>query len=137
MVVRYSATVLMFFGSDLDPDAITASIGCGPSESYRAGDTYRNGAGLVRLASRGIWKLNAPPCVDGELGAQITSLLEPLSQIAEDWRRLSSLYGGRVSTRIIPYTYDTPIRLGATVIQLLGNRGLDLSFRYVGTDVGY
>jgi hypothetical protein len=107
-VDEFGACVAVY-GEDLDPEAVSALLGCSPTSSHRRGDRrslrsvpYKRGGWFLELRGR------APDCPD-ELVAKLLSQLPAEEPV---WLRLGE-------------RYEVQLRLG---IHMRGwNRGFDLS----------
>lgn len=102
-------------GEDLDPDAITARLGCEPSASHRRGDrrpSRRKDAPPNPPATQGAWFLSARGAPPETVETLTAALLDRLPADERVWAELAA-------------RYDVQLRYG---IHIGGfNQGFDLS----------
>lgn len=85
-----SAASLRFFGDDLDPDEVTQLLGHAPSNSERVGEMIvRAATKHKRIAQTGGWRLSAERRKPGDLDAQISGLLDLLTDDIAIWSNLT------------------------------------------------
>ena len=79
-VLSGSAASLRFFGDDLDPDELTKLIGCPPTKSEQKGEEIVGKVtGQKRIARNGGWRLSAERREPGGFDAQISEILDQLT----------------------------------------------------------
>jgi hypothetical protein len=116
---------LLIYGDDLDPDAVSALLGCSPSHSHRKGDNHRQ---TPHQFSTGAWMLT----VEGKAPRGPSALIEVLlGRFPSDpmfWRSLMERY--RVSVRVGIHTggWNRKFDLSAGTIAALGRTGVALEF---------
>ncbi len=72
--VQRSVASIRFAGDALNPEALSADLGCSPTLSYAKGDVRPKKRGAVVWQS-GMWLLEAKLCEPENLDAQVEGLL--------------------------------------------------------------
>jgi hypothetical protein len=119
---------LRFFGDELDPDEITARLGCPPSVGRKKGDTWLTKSGKEMVARTGSWLLNAADCQSGDLDGQIAQLLEGLSNDLTVWSDLTTRFKADVFCGAFMQESNEGLSLSAKSMLDLGARRLSLEF---------
>ena len=92
-VLSGSAASLRFFGDDLDPDELTHLLGCQPTKSEKKGEElFGKVTGRKRIAPSGGWWLRAERREHGDLDAQISEILDQLTDDMSIWQDLTSRF---------------------------------------------
>jgi hypothetical protein len=88
-----SAATLRIVGDNLDPDEITALLGCAPTRSERKGDVLTSKTtGRSRTLKLGAWCLEASDREPEDLDGQIAELLDKLSPSMDVWQSIAERY---------------------------------------------
>lgn len=106
-VVDKTDVCLAVYGDDLDPDQVTAMLGCEPTSFHRKGDKMKRGINVWR---RGAWLLSLEGTVQPE--ALTCKLLDRLPKDVPMWARLAK-------------KYDVQLRFGLFLERW--NRGLEFT----------
>lgn len=122
-----STATLRFFGDDLDPDAITARLGCYPTHCARKGDvTTGRVTGLERSAKTGSWLLSASQQKPENLDLQISEILAQLTDDLEVWREMTEKYQSNLFCGLFMSTGNDAMSISPTTLLALGARGLEV-----------
>jgi Domain of unknown function (DUF4279) len=124
-VVDETRVSLAIYGDDLDPDAVSAVLGCVPSHSHRKGDHRRQ---TSRPFSTGAWILTVEGKAPSGPSMLIEELLGRFSSDPTFWRPLSEQY--RMSVRVGIHTggWNRGFDLTAGVVAALARTGVELGF---------
>jgi uncharacterized protein DUF4279 len=88
-----SVATLRICGEDLDPDEITALLGCTPSSSERKGDVFTSKtSGRSRTAKLGAWRLDTSDREPEDLDGQIDEIVSKLTPSIEVWQSIAARY---------------------------------------------
>jgi hypothetical protein len=109
---------LALYGDELDPDEITAALGCQPTSAHRRGETrIGKKTGLVTVYKQGAWLLSAegraPRTAD-----EITS--EVLARVSGDeavWSDLAGRYDVQLRYGVFLEAWNRGFSLGRAVVQ--------------------
>mmetsp|Transcript_29352 Transcript_29352/g.57150 ORF Transcript_29352/g.57150 Transcript_29352/m.57150 type:complete len:139 (-) Transcript_29352:512-928(-) len=128
-VLSGSAASLRFFGDDLDPDELTRLLGCQPTKSERKGEE-RVGkvTGRKRIARSGGWRLKAERREPGDFDAQISEILDQLTDDMSIWQDLTSRFRADVFCGLFMKEGNEGISLSNETLQRLAERGLTIDF---------
>ena len=81
------SVTLRFFGDDLDPQLLSNSLKCHPTDSHRKGDLLASKR-YRRIATTGMWLFKISKDEEGYLEEKISRLLDSVSEDLEVWREL-------------------------------------------------
>lgn len=124
---QWSTAVLRVFGDDLDPDEISALLGCRPSSSARKGDRQVIGtAGRVRILKTGRWSLQAADSRPEDVEAQIFAILDRLTADMAVWRSLGERYQVDMFCGLFMDSGNDNLLLSSKALLALGQRGIEL-----------
>ncbi|WP_458071759.1 DUF4279 domain-containing protein [Rhodanobacter sp. BL-MT-08] len=125
-VLDHSAATLRFFGDDLVPENVSASLGATPTESWHKGqEVVSASTGNVRIAKTGSWRLKAARREPEDLEAQVFELLGQLTNDLAVWDSLSS-YKPNLFCGIFMSSGNDGLPLSAKAMLALGQRGIAL-----------
>ena len=130
-VDRTSATVALY-GDELDPDELTATLGCLPSHAHRRGDRkphnppWETGAWLVTMEGE--------PDQDPE--SLLVSLLERLPQEADTWRGLSRRFRISVGIGLFLSDWNRGFELSSDFLRRVLLTGASLDFDIYANGLG-
>lgn len=115
-------------GDDLDPDEISALMGCAPSRAERKGQVlFVGGPGKPsRMAHRGLWRLQAAERQPGDLEAQIWELLAMLPQDLTLWHGLAARFQVAMFCGVFMKSWNDGVRLPAVVLGAMAERRIVL-----------
>jgi hypothetical protein len=114
---------LRLFGDDLDPAAISASLGAQPTDSWRKGDVIsRQG----RLARSGKWQLTAADAASDDIGTEVAEILGRLSGDPAVWSSLAR-YGPDLFCGVFTSGSNDTLPLSTATLQALVQRGITLT----------
>ena len=124
---RTSASVSIS-GDDLDPDDISALMGCAASRAERRGQVlFVRGEGQPpRVAHRGLWRLQADESRPGDLEAQIWQLLDALPQDPGLWRDLAARFRVSLFCGVFMDFWNVGVILSPGAMLALAERGIRL-----------
>ena len=122
-----STATLRFFGDELDPETITARLGCPPTRSARKGDvTIGRVTGREKVAKTGSWLLSALERKPENLDVQVKEILAQLTNDLGVWRELTDKYQSNLFCGMFMSTGNDGMSLPSTTLLALGNRGLEV-----------
>jgi hypothetical protein len=128
-VDRFRIT-LRIFGEQLDPDHISALLGCAPTTAERTGVPISSGRG-TRIPTKGRWSLTveSKDCYeDLDVEDGIKALLERLPSDNELWASLTSMYTVDVFCGIFVASSNRGFGVSSEASRLLSDRHLDIGF---------
>ena len=113
---------LCVHGEELDPDRISALLGCEPTSAARRGNPFpRKGRWILRVESKKCGESD-----DVEDGIRI--LLARLPSDGDVWVSLTGTYSVRVSCGLFLAASNRGFAISADVSKLLSDRNLEISF---------
>ncbi|MEL7151200.1 MAG: DUF4279 domain-containing protein [Pseudomonadota bacterium] len=128
-VLSGSAASLRFFGDDLDPDELTRLLGCQPTKSERKGEEIVGKVtGNNRTARSGGWRLRAERREPGDFDAQISEILDQLTNDRSIWQNLTSRFQADVFCGLFMEEGNEGISLSNETLRRLAERGLTIDF---------
>ncbi|MEM6481911.1 MAG: DUF4279 domain-containing protein [Pseudomonadota bacterium] len=128
-VLSGSAASLRFFGDDLDPDELTRLLGCRPTKSERKEEQIVGQVtGNKRTARSGRWRLRAERREPGDFDAQISEILDQLTNDINIWQDLTSRFRADVFCGLFMEEGKEGISLSNETLQKLAERGLTIDF---------
>lgn len=131
-VLHKSAASLGFFGDELDPDEITARLGCEPQVGVRKGGIWLTARGAEKVAGTGSWRLRVDRREPGDLDGQINELLDGLSDDFPMWRALAQRFRGRIFCGLFLAGGNEGLTLQSRTLERLAERGLLLDLDIYG-----
>jgi len=132
-VISGTTIALRFFGDDLDPDALTASLGKAPTKFAVKGQVITSDkTGSVRVAKTGSWIFSVGDRAPGDLDAQIRELFGALSVDLSVWRELATKYKPDLFVGLFMKESNEGDGIGSECIGLLSSRGVSLSLDVYG-----
>jgi hypothetical protein len=116
---------LQVTGDDLVPNDVSSRLRCQPTHSHAKGEVVARQARIPpRTASFGMWSLVAEETGPADVDAQVTWLINQVSDDLTDWRWL----GERFRTRLFCGWFMTHLNEGLTLssptLAKLGQRGV-------------
>ena len=116
---------LAVYGPDLDPEDVTARLGCQPTRAHRRGDTKRQGA--IPFPS-GAWFLETRDVVPSEPEHLVRRLLLRLPMDASVWESLSNEYQVPLRFGIHFSGWNNGFVLPSDLVITLATRRVTMSF---------
>lgn len=127
-----SAASLRFFGDDLDPEEVTSLLGAPPTVGARKGGVWHTSRGVEKVARTGSWRLQGPRREPGDLDAQVTALLAPLTVDLGVWKALAERFKGDIFCGLFLEETNEGLSLTPETLAAIGNRGLTLDLDIYG-----
>ncbi|MFQ6548343.1 DUF4279 domain-containing protein [Aestuariibius sp. 2305UL40-4] len=128
-VLSESRASLRFFGDDLDPDQLTGLLGCPPTKSERKGEEIvAKVTGQRRIARSGGWRLQAERREPGDFDAQISEILDQLTEDMDVWRDITARYRADIFCGLFMKEGNEGISLSNETLERLAVRGLKIDF---------
>jgi hypothetical protein len=121
---------LRIYGEELDPDQISALLGCAPTVAERKGLPVSIGEGS-RIANRGRWSLtiDSKDCDErDDVEDGVKMLLARMPSDADLWASLTSTFRVDVFCGIFMASSNRGFGISAEVSKLLTDRHLNISF---------
>jgi hypothetical protein len=124
---------------ELDPDAVTAALGCPPTGSARKGEVRRrNGKvmtdsdGMPLIASVSGWQYSVDRREPGDLDGQIREIFGALTDDLSAWRPLAATYKPDLFVGMFLQDENEGIEISAESLRILADRGVSLSLDIYG-----
>lgn len=134
-ILHESAASIGFYGDDLDPAQITASLGAEPTVGVRKGGLWRTSKGAEKVARTGSWRLAAERRKPADLDGQINDLLNGLSDDLPAWQSFAAQYRGRIFCGLFLASGNEGLTLRPETLVRVGERGLDIDLEIYGQDL--
>ncbi|MEQ1820629.1 MAG: DUF4279 domain-containing protein [Terricaulis sp.] len=132
-VIAETSISLRFFGDDLVPDAVTATLGKPPTGAETKGEVITNAkTGRSRVARRGGWRYRVERRAPGDLDGQIEELFGALSNDLSAWRPLADKYQPDLFVGLFLKESNEGIEISAKCLDILASRGVSLSLDVYG-----
>jgi hypothetical protein len=129
-----STTVALRVGGDeLEPDEITALLGCAPTRSHRKGDvTVGKSTGKKHLKKSGMWSLAANKTNKDDLDKKILALLDQVTDDLHIWRNINNRFSVDIFSGLFMDQSNEGLAISASTLAMLGERGMKLQFDIYG-----
>ncbi|MDQ1835561.1 DUF4279 domain-containing protein [Massilia scottii] len=121
-----SAACLRLFGDDLDPEGISARLGCRPSVAEIRGEVIRYPSGRERTAGCGQWRLETDRRQPEDLVGQIEWLLGQVTEDLDVWKRLGETCEIDIFCGLFMASGNDGVSLPPSIMLMLGQRGIAL-----------
>lgn len=118
---------LRIFGENLEPDEVSALLGCRPTESHHRGDPLP-GDPDHPAAETGSWLLAGEPDSDAEVESQVESLLGRLTADPDEWSSLTTRFSASLLCTLSPEQVDEGFEISPRLARSLAKRGLVIGF---------
>jgi Domain of unknown function (DUF4279) len=121
---------LRISGEELDPDRISALLGCAPTMAERRGMPITSGRS-TRIPKKGRWSLtiDSKDCDDGDdVEVGIRTLLTRLPSDSGLWASLTSIYAVDVFCGLFLASSNRGFEISTEVLKLLSDRHLKIGF---------
>jgi hypothetical protein len=119
------------YGDDLNPDAVSALLGCVPTSACRKGDIHR-GKKYDRVEKQGRWLLALDHVRGVRLDDLINQVLDRLTNDLAVWRTLTDRYKVDLFCGVQLELWNRGLGLSPGTLLRIGERGLEL-----GIDIYY
>ncbi|GKX32472.1 MAG: hypothetical protein MnENMB40S_00900 [Rhizobiaceae bacterium MnEN-MB40S] len=127
-----TAASLKVVGDEVIPDQITRLLGKRPDIARLAGETFQTPSGADVISRKGHWSISVDRRTSGDLDLQIAELLSGTTQDLEVWTGLANECEVRVFCGLFLEEWNEGIRLSATSMKQLGERGIGLELDIYG-----
>jgi len=128
-VLSGSTASLRFFCDDLDPDELTKLLGCPPTKSESKGEEIVGKVtGQKRIARSSGWRLSAARRDPGDIDAQITEILDQLTDDKEVWQDLTARFRADIFCGLFMAEGNEGVSLTHETLEKLAARGLMIDF---------
>jgi hypothetical protein len=124
-IARVSVS-LRVFGDGLEPDEVSALLGCQPSRSYRKGDNRPQGDHAIELT--GAWILDSVLSEKAEIEEHVESLLSKISNDSDEWANLTARFSASILCSLFLDQYNEGFELSPRLAQSMAERGLVIAF---------
>jgi hypothetical protein len=122
-----SAATLRIVGENLDPDEITALLGCAPTRGERKGDVLTSKTtGRSRTVKVGAWCLDASDREPEDLDGQISELLGKLTPSTDVWQSIADRYRVDLFCGFFMHATNEGVEISPASLAALGQRGIVL-----------
>jgi hypothetical protein len=126
-----SAATLRIVGENLDPDEISALLGCAPTRSERKGEVLASKTtGRSRTLKLGAWCLEASDREPENLDAQIGEILDKLTPSMDVWQPIAERYRVDLFCGFFMRETNEGVEISPASLAALGQRkivlGLDI-----------
>jgi hypothetical protein len=122
-----SMASLRIGGDALDPDEITAILGCTPSLQAKKGEPLRKGPARAKT---GTWQLDASRRSPGDIDAQVREILGRLN--FDQWDRVVDRYDVDIFCGLFMSGSDQGFSISDDVSAMLGERKIRLDICLYG-----
>lgn len=124
-IARVSVS-LRVFGDALEPDEVSALLGCPPTRFHRKGDkSSKNGSTPERT---GAWILDSLLSEKTEIEEHVEALLAPISNDTDEWANLTSRFSASILCSVFLDQYNEGFELSPRLALSLADRGLVIAF---------
>ena len=116
---------LRVFGDELDPDTISAMLGCAPTSAEKKGMSIPTKGGSARIARRGRWLLSitSEECGEWDVDEVVIALLVLPSDVTI-WRHLTTTYKVDLFCGLFMKAGNRGFGLSAATCKVLADRNL-------------
>ncbi len=114
-------------GEDVDPDEVTALLGCPPTTAWRKGDPW-SARHPERQRAHGAWILETTLDRDVEVEVHIAHLLDQVSIDPAVWCQINARFFSRIFCGIFMERWNEGFGLTPPVLARISTCGLHLDF---------
>jgi len=130
-----TAASLILMGDDLDPSMVTEALGGRPTRSWRKGEDIRvHPDRPQKLARHGQWRREATQAEPEDVDAQVRELLSGLATDPRVWQQLSARFRVLLFCGWFMSNENEGVKIAASTLQLLGERGICLDLDIYAPD---
>lgn len=134
-IPHHSRCTLRMLGDDLDPDAVTAALGCAPARGWRKGEQrVFPKSGRVAIQRTGGWMLQAEDREPEDLPAQIREVLDRLNDDPAVWADLRTRCRIDMFCGVFMASGNDGLVFEPDVLHALAVRGIKLSLDIYDAD---
>lgn len=123
--VERSKASLRIGGDDLDPDEITALLGCSPSFARTKGKPIKAGSDFP--SPSGGWNLHATQASPEDLDSQIAELLGMLTEDIQVWAEIGRRFNLDLFCGLFMSQDNQGLTISVASLDALSRRGIQLS----------
>ncbi|AIF46373.1 DUF4279 domain-containing protein [Dyella japonica] len=126
-VFERSQATIRVFGDSLNPEEVTAILGCEPTTSQRMGEEIiGQKTGTVRVARTGLWRLRATQRDPEDLPGQIDELLGRLTDDMRAWSTVRETCQIDLFVGLFMSSGNNGLSISPEHLLALGERGIEL-----------
>ncbi len=125
-IVRVRAS-LRVFGDRLEPEEVSALLGCEPTCFHRKGDKVTT-ANLSLIEPTGAWILESPLDDRSEIEDHVEALLAAVTNDSDEWASLTSRFSASILCRVAFERRDGGFEVSPRLAHSLAERGLVIAF---------
>ena len=118
---------LRVFGDRLEPEEVSALLGCEATSSHRKGDKV-SAANLSLIEPTGAWILESPIDERSDIEDHVEALLAAVTSDGDEWASLTSRFSASILCRIAFDGRDGAFELSPRLAHSLAERGLVIAF---------
>ena len=118
---------LRVFGEGLEPEEVSALLGCEPTRFHRKGDKVSS-ANISSIEPTGAWILDSPLSGKSEIEDQVEALLASVSNDGDEWASLTSRFSASILCCVSFESENGSFELSPRLAQSLSERGLVIAF---------
>ena len=124
--VRVQAS-LRIFGDRLEPEEVSALLGCEPTCFHRRGDKVST-ANLSLIEPTGAWILESPLDDRSEIEEHVEALLTAVTNDCDEWASLTSRFSASILCRVAFERREGGLEVSPRLACSLAERGLVIAF---------
>ena len=124
-IARVSVS-LRVFGDGLEPDEVSALLGCQPSRFHRKGDGRPQGDPSIEPT--GAWILESLLPETAEIEDHVESLLSQISNDGDEWANLTTRFSASILCTLLIDQYGGVFELSPRLAEWMAERGLVIAF---------
>lgn len=113
-------------GDELQPEAISLSLGVAPTAAWRKGENLAPAHRPVQLSRSGYWKLEATPTEPENLDVQVHELLSAMTLDLNVWRHITRTYRVDLFCGWFMRAGNEGVEISPETLKALGERGISL-----------
>jgi len=127
---------LRVFGDELDPDSISAMLGCAPTRAEKKGVPIPTKGASTHVAKRGFWSLSitSEECGEWAVDEVVIALLKKLPSDVTIWRHLTTTYKVDLFCGLFMEAGNRGFGLSAATCKVLADRNLEIGFDIYAPD---
>ncbi len=126
-IARVSVS-LMVFGDGLEPDEVSALLGCQPTRFHRKGDNRPGHGDGHATEPTGAWILDSALSEKAEIEEHVESLLSLISNDSDEWANLTARFSASILCSLFLDQYNEGFELSPRLAQSMAERGLVIAF---------
>jgi hypothetical protein len=134
--IRKSNVALRIIGDDLIPNEITALLGTSPTRAIVKGETGKHiigpKAGDVRVATSGMWTLDASDRQPENMNSQIQEIFSRMTDDLSVWQSITRRFRVDLFCALWLTGCDNGMTLSSQSLVALGKRGIELGLCIYG-----